>query len=144
MALFPCMGAVETKIKSYYLDTISNGGTMDIASKYADYANLTADNFVLVPQSNSKSASSTISTYCQGGATWYGTLYDTNTGSYSQPSITYDATNGILHYNASISLAGSAYSQSDGGAIKTGDTAPRGSVGLTAKVYLLPVIEDNL
>ena len=134
------MGAIETKIKSYYLGTLASGGTMNIAAKYAGYRNLTVSNFVLVPQSNSTSASSSVSGYCPGGDTWYGTLYDTNTGSYSAPTVSYNASSGILSYSASISLAGSAYSQSAGGAIRVGDTAPRGSVGLTAKVYLLPVI----
>ena len=46
------MGGTSTTIPAYYLGTLGNGGTVNIASRYDDYANLTSNNFLAVPQSH--------------------------------------------------------------------------------------------
>ena len=138
MSLYNCMGGTETTIPAYYLGTVGNGGTVNVKNKYADYANLTLSNFVVIPRSGNTSASNSTSTWT-GGAPHYGKLHDTNTGNFSM-SVSYNATSGVLTYGASISIGGEAYAKSDGGALETNHTAPRGSIGLIADVYLLPVI----
>ena len=140
MSLYNCMGGTETAIPAYYLGTWNNGTTKNIASKYADYANLTANNFIAVPQSNSKSASASGAFFVYWYDNWYQFVDDTNTVSYSQPSITYDASNGNLTVSSSLSVSGTASNRGTDIGLTT--IGANGSVGLTSKVYLLPEIEN--
>ena len=128
---------------AYYLGALSNGGTMNIASKYDDYANLTSANFLAVP-------------YAGGGITWnYSdsfafpagyespfavTHLDNTSTTFSPPSISYNPVNGNLTY--------SCYNRTDdtsnvtilGATIlpKTGNKTQ----GISAKIYLVPNIEN--
>lgn len=121
-----------------YLGTLTSGGTMNVASKYSDYANLTADNFVIVPQSENVSASANNSTYIDA-AGWTEYIFDTNTAAYSAPSITYNPQNGNLTFTSTISCGGNASNAGPGWG--GNGTNPRGSKALSAKVYLLPEVE---
>lgn len=128
--------------KAYYLGTLSSGSTMNVAAKYDDYANLTSANFVIVPQSRSTSSSKSNRTYVDFGG-WYSTSEDTNTAAYNQPSISYNPSTGVLSFTSTIVVGGSAYDTNEDspGDGKWNWTYPSATVGLTAKVYLLPEIE---
>lgn len=126
--------------RGFYLGTLGHGATMNVAAKYDDYASLTSENFVIVPQSNS------------AGSIKYGTNYistagmtegreDSNTATYSAPSINYNPSTGQLSFSSTVSCGGYSYGfDSAGGGSHWGYTYPSASTGLTAKVYLIPEI----
>ena len=129
----------STNKSAYYLGTLAHGAVMNVAAKYAGYANLTASNFVVVPQTGSASNTRTNSAWIDE-ANWTLTISDTNTASYSAPSISYNPANGQLSFSSTVSCGGSAYNYGPGWA--GNGTNPSAAVGLTAKVYLLPDIEN--
>lgn len=140
MSLYNCMGGTSTTIPAYYLGTLGNGGTVNIASRYDDYANLTSNNFLAVPQSNSKSASNTGSFYVYWNVDWAQYIDDSNGVSYSAPSISYNPSNGNLTVSSSLSVSGTASNRGTDIGLATVSTS--GSVGLTSAIYLLPEIEN--
>ena len=129
--------------KSYYLGEITSGSSMNVASKYTDYASLTKDNFVVVPQTKSASSTKTGTNYVDFGG-WTESRSDTNTATYTQPNISYNASTGVLSFTSTVACGGSSYGYN---AASPGDgkwcyTYPSTSVALKAKVYLLPEIES--
>ena len=126
--------------RAYYLGTISNGGTMNVAAKYDDYANLTADNFVV--QSAAGSCSYTgnragrhrfdngIDPGDSADISVAGSAY------VSAPSVSYNPSTGVLSFSQYIQGTASA-----GIWDSTSEASKSGSAGMTAKVYLLPEIE---
>ena len=124
--------------KAYYLGTYSSGANIDVSAKYSDYAALTAANFVIHPSARSVS-SSNIKGYthhfdydrdwcevsCAGSAT------------ISAPTVSYNSTTGILSFSLTLS-------QSCGGGVwdDTSEVRSSSSGGVSAKVYLLPEIEE--
>lgn len=128
--------------KAYYLGELDHGVTMDVSAKYEDYANLTADNFIIVPKTKTASSQGQNTTYVDFGG-WNNTLVDTNSATYNQPSVSYNPSTGSLSFTSTVVVGGSAYntnlaSPGDG---KWNWTYPSVTSGLTAKVYLLPEIE---
>ena len=125
---------------AYYLGTLASGATMDIAAKYDDYANLTSDNFVIVPQTNVASASGYNTNYVDVDG-WTEYRQDNNTSNYYAPSVTYTSSTGQLSFTSTLVVGGNSF----GGDTHHSDTwcytYPSATVGLTAKVYLLPEIE---
>ena len=133
----------STNKSAYYLGTLAHGAVMNVAAKYAGYANLTANNFVVVPQSGDASATGYKSFYHEGwDANWTEEHHDTNTASYRQPEITYNPSSGQLSFSCTLGVGGSAYCNQYGGWWSGLQTNPSTAVGLTAKVYLLPDIEN--
>lgn len=133
--------AQNTGKKAYYLGELAHGSTMNVAAKYDDYANLTSDNFVLVPQTNTASASGYNTNYVDVDG-WTEYRRDNNTSGYNAPSINYTASTGQLSFSSTLVVGGSSY----GGDVHHSDTwcytYPSATVGLTCKVYLLPEIEN--
>ena len=126
---------------AYYLGTLAHGATMNVAAKYDGYATLTSANFVIVPQTNSASASGYNTNYVDVDG-WTEYRQDNNTSAYYAPSINYNASTGQLSFSSTLLVGGNSY----GGDVHHGDrwcyTYPSATVGLTAKVYLLPEIEN--
>lgn len=128
--------------KAYYLGELAHGATMNVASKYEDYANLTAENFVVVPQSNSASGFATNTNYVNVYG-WTERRDDTNTANYTAPSINYNPATGQLSFSSTLVVGGfSVGRDNDGSSGRWCYTYPSATVGLTAKVYLLINIES--
>ena len=129
--------------KAYYLGELTSGSSMNVASKYDDYANLTSDNFVVVPQTKSASSTKTNTNYVDWGG-WTEKRSDTNTATYTQPSVSYNASTGALTFTSTVACGGSSYGSdnSNPSAGKWCYTYPSATQNLTAKVYLLPEIES--
>lgn len=127
--------------KAYYLGEFTSGDPIDVASKYPKFSALTIDNFAIVPitkyastqQGNAQTISAT------SGWTLYHT--DINNATYTAPSVTYNSSTGQLSFSASLSVGGQAYNSQNGGGTAA-HTYPATTQPLTAKVYLLPKVED--
>lgn len=136
---FKAQSSSETP--AYYLGTLNHGATLNVAAKYDGYANLTAANFLVVPQSNSSSASGYNTNYVDVDG-WTEYRQDTNTAAYNAPSVNYNPSTGQLSFASTLVVGGNSY----GGDVHHSDTwcftYPSATVGLTAKVYLLPKIEN--
>ena len=127
--------------KAYYLGTISHGGTMNVAAKYDDYANLTAANFVV------KSAGGSCSyTGIRVGRHRFDNGIDpgdsadisvAGSASVTAPTVSYNPSTGVLSFSHYISGSASAGIWSD-----TNEASKSGSSGLSGYVYLLPEIEN--
>lgn len=127
--------------KAYYLGTLAHGSTMNVAAKYDDYANLTSENFVIVPQTNSASAGARNTNYVDVSG-WTEYRQDNNSAAYNAPSINYTPSTGQLSFSSTLSVGGSSYGGDVDHSGKWCYTYPSTSIGLTAKVYLLPEIEN--
>ena len=129
---------------AYYLGTLSHGQTMNVAAKYDDYANLTSANFLIVPNSQSTSGSGYPHGYISWEAPWDAYHYDSNTASFSAPSVSYNPANGNLSFSCTVSCGGQAYvyNSAVGTGTKVLSTAPSNTAGISAKVYLVPKIES--
>ena len=128
---------------AYYLGTLTSGSSMNIASRYEDYANLTSANFLIIPQSNSVSDQKFYEMTVSWDATWVEYHYDTNGATYNAPSISYNPTNGNLSFTASVACSGNAYCiNSAYPSTQLMPTAPSKTQALTAKVYLVPKVEN--
>ena len=127
---------------AFYLGTLAHGSTMNVAAKYDGYANLTSANFVVVPQSNS--ISSTKTNYNDVDvAGWREAREDTNSASYSAPSINYNASTGQLSFSSTVSCGGNSFGYDvDNYNFRWGQTYPSASRGLTAKIYLLTEVQN--
>ena len=123
---------------AYYLGTIAHGGTMDVSAKYDGYATLTSANFIVQPE-----AKSTSSRNVEGKTHHFDHERDecdiscAGSASLSAPTINYTPSTGQLSFSQTLS-------QSNGGGIwsSTNEITSSSSVGITAKVYLLPEIEN--
>lgn len=132
----------STGASAYYLGTLAHGSIMNVASKYEGYANLTKNNFLIVPNSGSTSSAKRNSQAIEIGG-WSWVTEDTNTASFTAPSVSYNASNGQLSFSCSVSCGGSSYGHdADNPAQRFAPTAPSASTGLSAKVYLVPNIEN--
>ena len=127
--------------KAYYLGDYASRAQIDIASKYPDYAGLTADNFIIQNKAGSTSYSGNRVGYhrFENGLD-PGEKADISiagSASVSAPSISYNSSTGKLSF--SISLAGSS---SAGIWDRTNEASYNGSTTVTAKVYLVTDIEN--
>lgn len=138
---FRTAGEGEQGAKAYYLGELAHGATMNVAAKYADFANLTAANFIVVPQYNTLQANASNTNYVDM-AGWTEGRTDENTATYNPPSISYNPSNGTLSFTSTLVVGGRSwgYNPNVGGAWCF--TYPSGSIGLTAKVYLVTQIEN--
>lgn len=123
-----------------YLGTYSSGSQINVTSKYSNYASLTASNFIVEPIGGSTSGSYSKSHDIKVGG-W--TIY--LSGSYSAScsfNKTYNASTGVLSITNTVSRAtnGSLYDYSGGSVYEPYSSS--GTSGLSAKVYLVPDIED--
>lgn len=127
--------------RAYYLGTISNGGTMNVAAKYDDYANLTADNFVVQSAAGSCSYSGNrvghhkFSNGLEPGE--YADISVRGSAYVSAPSVSYNPSTGVLSFSQYIQGTSSA-----GIWDNDNEASKSGSAGIAAKVYLLPEIEN--
>lgn len=133
---------VETEgEKAYYLGQYASGVQIDVAAKYPKFSSLTKDNFVVVPQNayveDNKQNSQSISS-----SGWTLIHVDTNVASYTAPNVTYNSSTGKLSFSASVVIGGTAYNTDTGGVNIWARTNPSKAAALTAKVYLLPEVED--
>ena len=126
--------------KAYYLGTLEHGQTKNIASLYSDYASLTADNFVVVPQTHQVTAIAVGTQVVDAGITWRET--DQNVAIYTAPTKNYNASTGVFSFSSTVATTGLGYggtpSQPNKGWART---VPSKTEGVTADVYLLPEIE---
>ena len=87
---------------AYYLGQMTSGSTMNVASKYPDYANLTADNFVIEP--TNKNTSTSYSAWCYN----VGPQTNLSNGSLSATcnfSKSYNSSSGILSVTDTVSAS---------------------------------------
>lgn len=142
MAYYNFKAEGSSGTSAYYLGTLAHGGTMDVSAKYEDYANLTSANFLIVPQNGSASSSRQgYQGITMGGWTWV--TEDTNTASFVGPTVSYNPSNGRLSFSCYVACGGSSYGHdSDNPGQRFAQTAPSASAGITAKVYLVPKIEN--
>lgn len=122
---------------AYYLGTMTSGSTMNITSKYPDYANLTADNFVIEP--TNKNTSGSYSAYCSNE----GPQTNLSNGSLSAScsfSKSYNSSSGILTVTDTVSASTSGSLMSNSGIVNV-PFSKNISAGMSVKVYLLPNIE---
>ena len=142
MAYYNFKAEGSSGTSAYYLGTLAHGSIMNVASKYEDYANLTAANFLIVPNSGSTSAHRPGSQEIAMGG-WIWVTEDTNTASFVGPSVSYNPANGQLSFSCYVSCGGNSYGHdSDIPSQRFASTAPSASAGITAKVYLVPSIEN--
>jgi hypothetical protein len=128
---------------AYYLGTLASGSTMNIASRYPDYANLTSANFIIVPQSGSVSNQKTAELQVPWDSPWVEWHYDTNSATFTAPSVSYNPTNGNLSFTCTVACGGNAYCfNSAYVSSHILSTSPSATQGITAKVYLVPKIEN--
>ena len=130
--------------KVYYLGEYNNGDTIDIASKYANYADLTADNFV-VSQSVAQGGSvvATVSAYSDRaiGTTPTATA---NCGTFVSNKA-YNQGTGKLTINSYLDVGATVWSEGQvGGQTRYYQASNSGQFGLKAKVYLIEGTIDTL
>ena len=132
-----------TGAAAYYLGTLNHGSTMNVASKYQDYASLTSANFLIIPQTKTTSATPTDPYEYVAIADWYMKHRDTNSATYTAPSVNYNASTGVLSFSSTVACGGEAYVYDpDNPTRKLVRTTPSATAGLAAKVYLVPKIEN--
>ena len=127
--------------KAYYLGEYSSGAQINVAAKYADYAMLTADNFIIQP----KASSATYTGIRVGKHTFDngvdpGERVDISVAGradLSAPTISYNSSNGMLSFTQTLSGTASAGIWSS-----TNEASQSGSGAVTAKVYLVTEIEN--
>ena len=142
MAYYNFMAEGSTGASAYYLGTLTSGSSMNISSRYPDYANLTSANFLIVPQTKSLSAYAT-AVYSIYETDWSWTERDENTAAYSAPSVSYNPSTGVLSFSSTVTVGGHGYGYDYYNPGPTwAHTYPSASSGLTAKVYLVPTIEN--
>jgi len=126
--------------KAYYLGTLESEATLDVSAKYENYANLTADNFLIVPQT--AGADVTASNYNDVDVSgWREFRTDNNAANYIQPAVTYNPSTGQLSFTCSLQIEGWSYGSNSWGD-KWCWTYPRKTIGITSKVYLVTEIEE--
>ena len=123
---------------AYYLGTLAHGATMNVAAKYDGYATLTSANFVIMTQ-----ATSTSSSNIEGKTHHFDHDRDecdisvAGSASLSAPTINYNPATGSLSFSQTL------YQWSGGGVwSSTSEIQSSRTVGVTARVYLLPEIES--
>lgn len=126
--------------KAFYLGELAHGSTMDISAKYDDYANLTADNFLIVPQSAISQASA-VNYQHISRSNWDEQHDDFNRATYTAPSISYAPSTGQLSFTSTLMCDGVGYLSEEGEEGSWSYTRPESTTGLTAKVYLVTGIE---
>ena len=128
--------------KAYYLGELNHGATMDVASKYADYANLTKDNFIIVPKTSSSSGSySDYYDHQNWDLNWRENFAISCSSQYNAPSKNYNPANGQLSFTSTVTSYGRCRANQSGGWWEHIVEASN-SKGLKADVYLLPEIEN--
>jgi hypothetical protein len=121
-----------------YLGTFTSGAEIDVSAKYSKYGSLTADNFAVVPTGGSTSASYQVTHVIQGDtqmavqgtgtATYtFSKSYNSSTGKLTITNTVGEVENGKL-YNP-VGSTNFPYYKSN-------------TTSLSAKVYLLPSIQD--
>jgi len=124
--------------KAYYLGEYASGAVIDITSKYADYAMLTADNFIVQPTAKSVS-SQNIKGYTHHfdeERDWC-EISVAGSASLSAPSISYNSSTGQLSFTLTLSQWSGSGVWSD-----TDKCQSSTSGAVTAKVYLVTEIEN--
>jgi len=126
--------------KAYYLGELQHGTTMNVASKYEDYANLTTDNFIIVPKGGVASGSNSCPPNGFETSQWQ--VVADCSAVYTAPSVSYNASSGQLSFSSTLACSGYSYAHdtSGHGTNWNGVTVDI-TTGLTADVYLLPEIE---
>ena len=126
--------------KAYYLGTLAHGATMDVSAKYADYANLTATNFLAVAKSQSTSASAQSNTN-----NYYTDHFRVETfGScaFYAPTISYNPANGQLSFSSTLAYGTRANNKDPIDGDAWNDTGwGNSTVGVSADIYLVTEIE---
>jgi len=121
-----------------YLGTFTSGSEIDVSAKYSKYGSITADNFAVVPVSGSASASYQLTHVIQGDTQM--AVQGTGTATYTF-SKSYNSSTGKLTITNTVR-------ENENGRLynPVGSTsypyAPSKTTSLSAKVYLLPSIQD--
>lgn len=125
-------------LSALYLGTYTSGSEIDVSAKYSKYGSLTADNFAVVPQGGSAAASYSVTHVISGDtqmavqgtgtATYsFSKSYNSSTGKLTITNTVGEVENGKL-YNP-VGSTNFPYYKSN-------------TTSLSAKVYLLPSIQD--
>lgn len=127
--------------KAYYLGEYESGAQINVAAKYPNYSLLTQDNFVIQPKAKTLSVTGnrvgrhTFDNGIEEGGSAY--ISVRGSSSITAPTISYDSSTGALSFSQTISVdVGAGIWDS------TSEAKKSGSGTITAKVYLLPEIEN--
>ena len=121
---------------AYYLGTYNSGVTIDITSRYPNYAQLTSNNFVIQELSKYTDASRYGKGHDFDHDRDYCEISVAASTSLSNPSISYNSSTGKLSFSQTLSVSGGAGIWSS-----TSEATCSSAVTVSAKVYLLPEIE---
>jgi len=127
--------------KAYYLGEYASGASIDVGSKYADYAMLTADNFIIqskgtsISYTGNRAGSHKFTNGLEPGER--ADISVAGQAAVSAPSVSYNSSTGILSFTQTISGYASA-----GIWDSTSEASKSGSGAVTAKVYLVTEIEN--
>ena len=127
--------------KAYYLGEYTSGTQIDVSARYADYAMLTSDNFIIQTNAASKYyVGRRVGSHTFDNGIDPGDSADISVAgqaSLTAPSISYNSSTGMLSFSQTLSGYASA-----GIWDNTGEASYNGSTAVTAKVYLVTEIEN--
>lgn len=125
-------------LSALYLGTFTSGSEIDVSAKYSKYGSLTADNFAVVPQGGSAAASYQVTHVIQGDTQM--AVQGTGTATYSF-SKSYNSSTGKLTITNTVQSSESGRLYNPVGSTSF-SYSPSKTTALSARVYLLPSIQD--